>query len=411
MPALPQDSLPEATLAFRRDPYRYISRRCARLGSDAFQTRLLLERATCVTGAEAARLFYDEARFRRKNAIPDRVRLVLFGQGGVQGLDGAPHRHRKALFLEMMTPESLAQIEELTRSELKARLLLWRGTGRVVLHDAFLGLAAEVALQWSGVPRSEFGRERVIELSRLFENAASVGPPYWRARRSRRTVDRWAAHLIQSVREGTLRPKADTPLARLARWRDPDGAPLAPQVAAVELVNVIRPITAAAVWLVFLVHAMHLYGQRPEGREAVRRLQLEVRRLYPFFPALGARATHDFEWRGWRFPKDRLVLLDIYGTNRDPRVWEDGETFNPDRFAGPPGGGPSAFGMIPQGGGDPALTHRCPGEWICERMMEATAEIFAGLRFDVPDQPLALAYDRLPALPRTGLVIENLRAA
>jgi cytochrome P450 len=58
----------------------------------------------------------------------------------------------------------------------------------------------------------------------------------------------------------------------------------------------------------------------------------EVRRYYPFFPMVGGRARADFEWRGRRFAKGTWMLLDLYGTNHDPRSWEQPYSFVPVRF-------------------------------------------------------------------------------
>ena len=78
--------MPDATLALIDDPYRFISKRCRKFGSDLFETRLMLQRATCMTGPEAARLFYDESRFIRRGAMVGRIQKTLLGKGGVQGV-------------------------------------------------------------------------------------------------------------------------------------------------------------------------------------------------------------------------------------------------------------------------------------------------------------------------------------
>jgi fatty-acid peroxygenase len=40
----------------------------------------------------------------------------------------------------------------------------------------------------------------------------------------------------------------------------------------------------------------------------------------PFFPAVAARVRRDFDWKGYRLPRGRRVLLDLYGTDYDPRT-------------------------------------------------------------------------------------------
>ena len=54
---IPKDPLPDSTLALYFEGYEFISNRCRRFNSDLFQTRLLLRKAICMRGEEAARSF------------------------------------------------------------------------------------------------------------------------------------------------------------------------------------------------------------------------------------------------------------------------------------------------------------------------------------------------------------------
>jgi fatty-acid peroxygenase len=107
----------DSTIALLRNPYRYIARRAAALGEDVFETRLLLRRTTCMTGAEAAGVFYDPARLQRAGAAPPPLQKTLFGQGGVQGLDGEDHRQRKAMFLQIAQPARVEALAEAVTRE------------------------------------------------------------------------------------------------------------------------------------------------------------------------------------------------------------------------------------------------------------------------------------------------------
>ena len=92
------------------DPYGYISNTCRRLGTNVFATRLTLRPAICLSGRRAAELFYDAERFQRSGAAPWRLQFSLFGRGGVQGLDGEEHRHRKQLFADLLADDHVAEI-------------------------------------------------------------------------------------------------------------------------------------------------------------------------------------------------------------------------------------------------------------------------------------------------------------
>ena len=181
-------------------------------------------------------------------------------------------------------------------------------------------------------------------------------------------------------------------------------------VAAVEILNVLRPLVAVAVYCTFAAHAMR---QNSDCRQKLESgpddyphlLTQEVRRFYPFFPAVGAEVRQDFDWQGYTFPKGMPVLLDLYGTNHDPRIWTNPERFQPERFREWDG---SSFNFIPQGGGDHNVNHRCPGESICIELIKVMATFFARrIRYKVPDQELAIDFVRVPALPKSHMIVTN----
>src|SRR5690606_35515544 len=124
-----------------------------------------------------------------------------------------------------------------------------------------------------------------------------------------------------------------------------------------------------------IAHALHF---RPGCREKlqsdsdeyVKAFVQEVRRYYPFFPFTAAIVQTYFEWNGLEFPRGQRVLLDLYGTNHDSRIWKAPELFQPERFLLRE---PNQYEFIPQGGGEYALNHRCPGEWITVSLMKLTA--------------------------------------
>src|SRR5690606_211478 len=133
----------------------------------------------------------------------------------------------------------------------------------------------------------------------------------------------------------------------------------------------------------------------------------EVRRFYPFFPFVVAKARKDFEWKGYGFKKGTRVFLDLYGTNHHRDSYKEPYQFNPDRFNDR---APSAFDLIPQGGGEHHSHHRCAGEGITvEAMKVGTQFLAASIDYVVPDQDLRLELDRFPALPKSRMVIREVK--
>lgn len=413
MSSIPRDNGLDSTLALLRDPYRFVSERCRRYRTDLFETRLLLEPTLCMTGPEAARLFYDTERFVRRDAMPDAVKKTLLGQGGVQGLDGAAHRHRKQMFMSLMTPAHLGRLVKTTDEAWRAAAQTWSLRDEVVLYDAACEVLTRAVCAWAGVPLAEadVGR-RTRELTLLFDGAGAVGFRHLGARLARKRADRWAADLVEQVRRGRLQPPEGT-AAHVITWhRDSGSELLSAQVAAVELLNVLRPTVAVAVYVTFVAHALHAYPEyrrkleADDGDDAALFIQ-EVRRFYPFFPAVAARVRRDFVWNGYAFPAGRRVLLDLYGTNHDARSWEAPETFRPERFRHLDD---SPFTFVPQGGGDHFINHRCAGEWLTLELLKGAVRFLSrAVTYEVPAQNLQIDFARLPALPVSRFVVHKVR--
>lgn len=404
MTAAPSPIAPDSTLQLMRDPYRHISRTARHLGTDIFETRLMLEPALCLTGPEAAAFFYRSGALRRRGATPPRFRNVLFGKGGVQGLDGAAHRNRKAMLLSLMSEASLDDIVRRFDGALADLLPRWRRQGDVDLYAALRKTLMAAVCDWAGLPLSRGETcARAEEMSDLFEHAAGVGPAYWRGRQARRRANLWAEAAIEGLRTGEIRARPEAPARVVAEARDEGGALLPRHVAAVDLLNLVRPNVAIAVYGVFCAHALHRHpdlSARVRGDAAYRTAFVqEVRRLYPFFPAVAAVAARPTGWRGVEIPKGRRLILDLYGTNRDPRAWQAPDAFRPERFLGWPG---NPFTMVPQGGGDHWSNHRCAGEWMTIRLMERICELLTGeTRVAARGDPEP-DFGALPALPRSG---------
>ncbi|MGN7869972.1 cytochrome P450 [Paracoccus sp. 22332] len=411
---IPSDGVLDSTLAFLRDGYLFVSKRCDRLDSDLFSTRLMLRRAVCMRGAVAAELFYGSDRFTRVGAMPVTVVRLLQDYGSVQTLDGAQHRHRKRMFMSLVKPEAVARLAELTEAEWLRRLPDWARAPKIVLFDEVRAILAQAVCAWAGVPLegAETAR-RTRELSEMIESAGSVGPRNWRAQILRARSERWARDLVRRARAGTLPLGEDAPLRVIATHLDHDGRLLDVKVAAVELLNVLRPTVAVARFMVFAALVLHRHPdvrQRVlnEGEPYLEAFAQEVRRQAPFFPIIGGRVKEPFDWRGHRFAQGDWVILDLYGTNHDPRSWRAPEAFRPERLLERR---PSPFDLIPQGGGEHLQGHRCPGEGIAIELTKLATRMLTGrMRYDVPAQDLLIDLARVPALPESGFVIKQVAA-
>ncbi|MCM3783447.1 cytochrome P450 [Neobacillus mesonae] len=411
---IPKEEGLDHSLSVLREGYLYITNRTIGFQSDIFETRLLGERAICMRGEEAAKLFYDNDKFERKNAAPKRVINTLFGEGGVQTLDGEEHHHRKNMFMSVMNRDALASIREITGKHWSLAAKRWENKKEVELYEEAGELLCRAACEWAGVPLPE---EEVKEKAKWFvamvEATAAIGLGHMKGKHARAKAEKWIGELVEQVREGSIHPAEDSTLYTFSMHRDLKGELLDPKTAAIEIINILRPIVAIAIYICFTALAVI---QQPEERvklasaeeKYLQNFVQEVRRFYPFFPFLPARPIKDFTWQGYRFEKGVLTLLDLYGTNHHPDLWDNPEKFRPDRFHD---WNKSPFNFIPQGGGDHYTGHRCAGEWLTIEVMKESLDFLTNkMEYDIPQQDLSFSFHDMPSLPHSHIIMINVKA-
>ena len=379
------------------------------LGRRTVPTRLGALKVLGIEGPDAARFLYDENHVRRAHAIPEPVQATLFGKGAVHTLDGEAHRVRKSMFVALlMREEGIGALAQGVTAAWDAAVGEWTRRPRIVLFDEAGKVLAGAVCRWAGVPVTEVEVPSVARaLLAMVDGFATAGPRHFRARRARGRREAWLARLVDDVRRGDTKVPAGSAVDVVAGHRDADGELLDPHVAAVELLNVLRPTTAVAWFVAFSGHALIRWPQHRQRLAAgdaafAEAWAHEVRRFYPFAPFIGGRAPREVEWDGERIPTNSMVLLDLYGQNHDADLWGDPYAFRPERFLGRDIG---EFELVPQGAGDPRTGHRCPGEQLTITLLSALGVRLARLEFEVPEQDLSIPLRRIPARPADGVVL------
>jgi fatty-acid peroxygenase len=308
----------------------------------------------------------------------------------------------------VVTPKTTAELADGVASVWDDTVKSWRAGAPVVLFDEASRIITAAVTNWAGVPVEEQETPALArDLVAMVDGFATPGPRHWQARRARRRREAWLGDLVTDVRAGRITAPVGYALDVVAHHREADGEQLNPRLAAVELLNVIRPTVAVCWFVAYAGHALHRW---PEHRERLASGDVafaeafthELRRFYPFAPFIGGRAVKDLTYAGDRIPAGALVLLDLWGHNHDSAVFDDPFTFRPERFLdhhiGP-------FELVPQGAGDPRMNHRCPGEPLAVAVLNTLVPRLARLEHDVPEQDLTISLHRVPARPRSGFVL------
>ncbi|MFI8321472.1 cytochrome P450 [Streptomyces sp. NPDC085529] len=404
----------DSTLGLLAQGYAWLPDRMRHSPDGTVRCRLLGRPAVALRGPEAVAFFYDEAHVVRTAALPGPVLDTLFGRGAVHTLDGEAHRVRKAMFVALLKEDAgVAELGRIVGRRWREALTGPPGRSLVVFEEAARVLALSVR-DWAGLPLSD---PTTVGLARdctaMVDGFATAGPRHLRARRARRRQERALADLVTQVRRSPETASWGSVVETVARHRDADGDLLDPRTAAVELLNVVRPTVAIAWFAAFAAHALHRWPDRREPLRAdtsgvhAEAFAHEVRRFYPFAPFVAGLAAQDLTWRGGDIPEGTLVLLDLYGQNHDPALWEHPYRFDPHRFTRP-GRPPNPLDvLVPQGGGDASRGHRCPGEDITVTVLAALATELARLDHDVPEQDLTIPLHRVPTLPGGGFELRT----
>jgi fatty-acid peroxygenase len=393
--------------------YMFIPNRCKKYKSDLFVTRIMGKKVVCMTGSDAAEIFYNNQLMTRKGALPKRIQKTLFGKNAIQTMDGISHRHRKRLFLSIMEIDKIEDLNRIMKKLWKSYAKTWSHNDTLILFDEAAAILCHGACIWSGIPIKKTDVKALAkDLTAMVDAFGAVGPRYYKGRLARIRTECKMKDIITKVRQQKIIVPYDSALFRIAFYRDPYGRLLDAKLAAIELINILRPITAIATYITFGALALYKY---PRCKEKLVKGKLnyshmfaqEIRRYFPFAPFLGAKVKNDFLYSKHYFKKGSLVFLDIYGSNHDRRIWEKPYRFNPSRFSFRDG---NPYDFIPQGGGDLEKGHRCPGEWLTIMLLKTAMEFMAkNLSYNVPLQDLSYSLRRIPAIPKSRFIFNQIK--
>ena len=407
----PKDGAVDATIDFFFEGHRFIGNRCDRLGSAGFETRLFGRPVVCIRGAEAARAFYGSGHVAHEAAVPDEIARWLENSDASLH-HGEAHRRQRDLLARLSHPEETKALSARVAQrwyEASQRWASARPDHDFVLHDEARELLCRAACEWAGVPLREGEvQKRTHDLGSFIDASGRPGWGLVRGVYSRHRARRWARRIIDQTRKrhaGTARTHVET----IARHEDAAGARLGRDVAADDLLELLRAVVSQGRFVVFAALALYhfpetrtaLVGANDSEHEAFVR---EVRRFYPFFPTVAGRCTRALDIDGCHIERGTRLLFDLYGTQHDATIWNDPERFRPRRFEERALNG---FSLLPNEGSEALADGRRPGSSIEIELGKIVTRLLVSTEYRVPKQDLSLGPRHVPALPASGFLFRT----
>ncbi len=398
-----------------------------------FKTRLFGYNFVVVSGHEAFHQFATDPRVERGSTDPISVEQMFHASLALT--DGEEHHTRKDVMLHAVrTDEAMAAYLERMQRVWGAHVDRWEQTGTALVRPDLEQAAAELT---GALYTGDESKDHVDELRRTttaIRYSFQVLPvpipatPYAKALKARKRLDVIVADAIKRHQEHPER--YDDIVSRMLEEAGRRGVP------AEKLVGDVRHLIFAGqggFFVPFTLLTMVL-GQRPDLQARARdevlavspegqitmeqlsqltylaALSKEVRRFFAMNSAtFFGKATEDMEIGGFRVPEGWGLAGAIHINMRNPDVFPDPESFDPQRFspereaALPPGS------YVPHGDGE-RNHHRCPGE----DMVTVAVQIYLTLllrklTWTLPPQDLSLTNELFP-LPASGLRASFARA-
>ena len=410
------------TLAFARNPFRFIDDRLARHGR-IFRTNVLGRDSVVIASPDAAGRFIDTSVVMREGAMPPHVQ-ELFGGESLPLLDGETHRGRKNLVLQAFTRPAIASYLPQIQGAIERYFKSWAGAGEIRWLDEMKRLSIEVICTTvigmkTGEEMDQLRRDYGVLTGGFATLPVNIpGTPYNKALKAR---DRILNVLRAKVRERRAAP-ADDGLTRILAAADAGVTDeqivlelhhivIAGFIVYAELGSIVQQLTKHPDVRARL--AAEIEAKAPSGPLTLERLMempyllqvvSEVKRLCPIVAAVFGKAKQTFDFDGASVPAGWMVMWAVTPSHVARGVYSDPETFDPDRFS------PERaeekrheHAFAPQGAG--AVTgHRCPGLDYATYFMELFAvALLRGYTWTLPKQNFELDYSSTPPVPRDGL--------
>jgi retinoid hydroxylase len=413
------------TLAFAKNPFRFIDDRLAKHGR-IFRTNVLGRNTAVIAGPEAAGRFIDTNSVARADSMPPHVQQLFAGRS-LPLLDGDAHRTRKSMVNQAFTRAALTAYLPQMQTSIERAFTEWGGRGEIRWLDEMKQLAIEVICSnVIGMQRGEAMDVLRHDYGAVTNGFATlpINLPGTRYRKALQARDRIMAFLRDRVRERRAAPTGDG-LSRIIAAAALPGASASDEEIALELHHIVIAgfivfAELGAMITQLTAHpevrtklAAEIAAKSPAGPVALETLLAmpyllqvvnEVKRLTPIIPAVFGIAKDGFELDGISVPAGWMILWTVRPSHVAHGVYSNAEAFDPDRFSAERAEeARHEHAFAPQGAG-PVTGHRCPGLDYATYFMEVFAMVLLrGYTWELPPQSFEADFSKTPPEPKDRL--------
>jgi cytochrome P450 len=407
------------TLAFAKNPFRFIDERLAAHGR-VFRSHVLGRPTVVLAGPDATSRFIDPELVMREGSMPPHIQ-EMFGGRSLPLLDGDAHRARKSLVLQGFARAALSAYVPAMQAIVESSFSRWAAQAEVHWLEELKRLSIEVICTtiFDLQPGEEMdGLRRDYGTVTAAFAALPIPLPGTRYSRAMQARDRILAVLARRVKERRAAPAADDGLSRILAARTAAGESLSDDEAVLELHHIV--IAGYIVFAELAAIVQQLTGH-PDVREKLqeeirqlapsgaltveslaalpylRQVLMEVKRLCPVIPAVFGRTKTSFEIDQVTIPAGWMVMWALPACHTTHGVYSEPARFDPGRFS------PERaedrrheHAFVPQGAG-PASGHRCAGLDFATYLMAVFAVVLLrGYDWDLPPQSFDYDWSKIP---------------
>ena len=358
---------------------------------------LVFDRAACLVGPAANRLVLKDQADKLSSRLGNKFIEPIVTNDTVLLQDGAQHRTSRKLILPVFLPKALASYFDTIQSVVTEMTSDWGDRGTIDLSSELRKITMAV------VVKIFLGSEKTAEIEQVSqwfttlvdESLTSVikwnNPltAYGRGQAARRKIVDYIRQVIRErATRGDLEQSTDV-LSLLLNTVDEDGN----KFTETEVINQALGLLFAGgdttssliSWLLFelgnnpewrqrlRVEQQQVMGDKPITLSHLRQLPQmtnvikESERMYSPAWVISRVATADIEYDGYLIPAGWFVFIFPMFTHRMPEIYQDPDTFDPDRFAPPrEEDQKQPFSLIGFGGG----VHSCIGVELAKMEMK-----------------------------------------